>query len=71
MRVIVRGDHPIFKRPDKVFTDDELAKEYAGELIHAGYENVCIEPLPLGEIQKAILKDIENFRKANNEKETS
>ena len=56
MTVIVIGDHPILKRPDKCFDDPELAKEYAGQLIHAGYENVEVKPLELTEKQKAALR---------------
>jgi formylmethanofuran dehydrogenase subunit E len=45
MEILVKGDHPIFKRPDKVFKDPELAKEYFNELLEVGYENVEMVPL--------------------------
>ena len=57
MKVIVRGDHPIFKRVDEIFDDPERAKERVGELIHYGYDNVYVEPFvgKLGEKQKKTL----------------
>ena len=47
MKVIVKGDHPIFKRPDKIFDNehDGEVTAYVGELTKVGYENVRVEPL--------------------------
>ena len=42
MNYLVTGDHPIFKRPDKTFTDGEEAIAYAGELEAYNYENIKI-----------------------------
>ena len=42
MKIMIRADHPIFKRIDKVVEDYELAEIY-GELFEAGYENIRIE----------------------------
>ena len=56
MTVIVKGDHPIFKRPDKVFENETLAKEFAGILLEAGFDNVVIEPLELDNKQKECLR---------------
>jgi hypothetical protein len=44
MRIVVKGDHPILKRPDKIFTDPALATEYFNELFEAGYENLEMTP---------------------------
>jgi len=38
----VRGDHPLFKRPDKTGMKFDEAEEYAEELADAGYENIVI-----------------------------
>ena len=44
----VKGDHPIFRRPDKRFIGpladiETAAQEYKRELLDIGYENVIIE----------------------------
>jgi hypothetical protein len=59
MTVIVTGDHPILARPDKCFGDPELAKEYVGQLIHAGYDNVEVKSINLGPKQNATLLELE------------
>lgn len=60
MKILVRGDHPILKRPDKIFVGSdapERAKSYFNELVEAGYENLEIKPfgMKLGEKQKQCL----------------
>jgi len=46
MKVIVRGDHPILARVDKIFSNehDGRAQALVGELTRLGYDNVRIEP---------------------------
>jgi hypothetical protein len=51
MKVIVVGDHPVLKFTIEAFNDETLAKEYAGQLIHAGYEDVEIKPLGKKQIE--------------------
>ena len=41
-RYAVDGNHPVLKRPYKVFTNFEDADEYAAELESFNYENVTI-----------------------------
>jgi hypothetical protein len=43
IKYLVIGDHPIFKRPDRVFVGEDAdikAEEYADELRKYNYENV-------------------------------
>ena len=49
MKILVKGDHPCFVgRPDRVFNDPELAREYYNELFKAGYENIEMNILKEG-----------------------
>lgn len=43
MEYLVKGDHPVLKRPDKRFKCETFARAYAAELIQYGYENVTVE----------------------------
>ena len=43
MIYMVRADHPIFARPDKLFSDKKEANNYAHFLEDFGYENVKVE----------------------------
>lgn len=43
IKYLVMGDHPIFKRPDRVFVGEDAnnrAEEYANELRKYNFENV-------------------------------
>lgn len=57
MRILVKGDHPIFSRPDKIFNDPFLAGEYFNELFEAGYENLEMKPMDLSDKETKELVD--------------
>lgn len=57
MRILVKGDHPIFSRPDKIFKDPFLAGEYFNELFEAGYDNIQMKPMDLTEKETKELAD--------------
>lgn len=68
MKILVRGDHPIGKRPDKYFTDPALATEYYNELFKEGYKNLeiitCLSDKETDKLAEKILPDVmrSNFK---------
>ena len=65
MKIIVRGDHPIFARVDEVFDGPdsvERARERVNELIEYNYDNVYMEPVlndkDLDKLAEKILPDV-------------
>jgi len=44
MKTMIRADHPIFKRIDKIVSDELEVAELVGELMELGYENIVVKP---------------------------
>jgi len=44
MKTIIHADHPIFKRIDKIVSDELEVAELVGELMKLGYENIVVKP---------------------------
>ena len=65
MKILVKGNHHVLGRGDKVFDDIEMAKEYEGGLIHFGYDNVEMVPKlsqdEIAELSKKVLPDVMMF----------
>jgi hypothetical protein len=68
MKYLVKGDHPIFGRPDKIFEDYDKAVKYKDVLLDTGFCNVELKIIEEEENDEEVREMINYFISEMNRK---